>query len=308
MGLYKEYFQPVLMNSPPETNPCFEELLQYLKRTHNFDYTGYKRPSLMRGVHYRMNMIPIESYSNYTNYLEEHPEEFLHLFNTIEINLTTFFRNASAWDYIAANVIPRIIASKSSDEPIRAWSAGCATGEEVYSMAILLAEALGVEQFCSRVHIFATDIDYDAINQARQGSYRTNQVTGIPDHLLKKYFVQTDDYYVFRKDLRRCISFSRHNLIEDAPMSKIDLLACRNTLIYFNTEAQTRVLVRFHFGLRDNGFLFLGNTEIIPSEITSLFSGVNFANRIFTKIANVNLHPSLLVKVLKRGSHRTSNY
>ena len=102
------------MNSPPETNPCFEALLQYLKQTHNFDYTGYKRPSLMRRVQHRMNMIPIESYSNYTNYLEENPEEFTHLFNTIEINLTTFFRNALAWDYIAANVIRKIIATAAT--------------------------------------------------------------------------------------------------------------------------------------------------------------------------------------------------
>lgn len=288
------------MNSPPETNECFEALLEYLKQTHNFDYTGYKRPSLIRRVQYRMNMIPIKSYRDYTNYLEEHPEEFLHLFNTIEINLTNFFRNASAWDYIATQIIPQIIASKPSDEPIRAWSAGCATGEEVYSLAIVLAEALGVEQFCSRVHIFGTDLDDDAISQARQGSYSISKISGIPDYLLKKYFEQIDGCYVFRKDLRRCISFSRHNLIEDAPMSKIDLLACRNVLIYLNVETQVRVLVRFHFALKENGVLFLGNTEIIPSEITALFSGVNYESRIFTKLAKVSLHPRLLVKALKR--------
>lgn len=288
-------------SSTAETNPCFETLLQYLKHSHNFDYTGYKRSSLMRRVQYRMKMLPIEGYSNYTNYLEGNPDEFLHLFNTIEINVTQFFRNASAWDYIAVNVIPRIIASKSSNEPIRAWSAGCATGEEVYSMAILLAEALGVEQFCSRVHIFGTDLDKDAISQARLGSYRSNQVTGIPDHLLKKYFEQVNDCYVFRKDLRRCISFSRHNLIEDAPMSKIDLLACRNTLIYFSLETQIRVLVRFHFSLKDNGFLFQGNTEIVPPEITSFFKGVNFEHHISTKLPKVYMHPRLLIRALKRS-------
>ncbi len=288
------------MNSQTEANPCFEALLQYIKQTHNFDYTGYKRPSLIRRVQYRMNMISIESYSNYTNYLEKNPEEFLHLFNTIEINLTRFFRNASAWDYMAANVIPQIIASKSSNEPIRAWSAGCASGEETYSLAILLAEALGIEQFCSRVHIFGTDLDKDAISQARQGSYRSNQVTNIPNYLLEKYFEQVNDCYVFRKDLRRYISFSPHNLIEDAPMSKIDLLACRNTLIYFSLETQIRVLVRFHFGLKENGFLFLGHTEIVPPEITSLFKGINYEHHILTKLPK-SLHPRLLVRALKRA-------
>lgn len=288
------------MNSQLETNPCFEALLQYIKQTHNFDYTGYKRPSLLRRVQYRMEMIPIEGYSNYTNYLEKNPEEFRHLFNTIEINLTTFFRNASDWDYIAANVIPQIIASKTSDEPIRAWSAGCASGEETYSIAILLAEALGIEQFCSRVHIFGTDLDKDAISQARQGSYRSNQVTGIPNYLLEKYFEQVNDCYVFRKDLRRYISFSPHNLIEDAPMSKIDLLACRNTLIYLSLETQIRVMVRFHFGLKDNGFLFLGHTEIVPPEITSLFRSINYEHHVLTKLPK-SLHPLLLVRALKRA-------
>ena len=288
------------MNSQPETNPCFEALLQYIKQTHNFDYTGYKRPSLLRRVQYRMDMIPIEGYSNYTNYLEKNPEEFRHLFNTIEINLTWFFRNASAWDYMAANVIPQIIANKISDEPIRAWSAGCASGEETYSLAILLAEALGIEQFCSRVHIFGTDLDKDAISQARQGSYRSNQVTGIPDYLLEKYFDKVNDCYVFRKDLRRYISFSQHNLIEDAPMSKIDLLACRNTLIYLSLETQIRVMVRFHFGLKDNGFLFLGHTEIVPPEITSMFRGINYEHHVLTKLPK-SLHPLLLVRALKRA-------
>lgn len=289
------------MNSPPETNPCFEALLQYIKQTHNFDYTGYKRPSLMRRVQYRMDMLPIEGYSNYTNYLTENPEEFLQLFNTIEINLTTFFRNASSWNHIAANVIPQIIASKSSDEPIRVWSAGCASGEEVYTLAILLSEALGVEQFRLRVQIFGTDLDRDAISQARQGSYDSNQVSGIPDYLLKKYFEQINGKYVFRKDLRRNILLVQHNLIEDAPMSKIDLLVCRNTLIYLNSETQLRVLVRFHFGLKDNGFLFLGHTEIVQSEIASLFRGVNNEHRIFSKIGKGTLHPRLLVKALKRS-------
>ena len=289
------------MNSPLETNPCFEALLQYLKQTHNFDYTGYKRPSLMRRVQYRMNMLPIEGYRNYTNYLQENPQEFRHLFNTIEINLTAFFRNASAWDYIAANVIPQVIASKSSDEPIRVWSAGCATGEEVYTLAILLSEALGVEQFRSRVQIFGTDLDFDAISQARQGSYPTSAVSAIPDYILKKYFEQIDGNYVFRKDLRRRIIFTQHNLIEDAPMSKIDLLTCRNTLIYLNRETQIRVLARFHFGLKDNSFLFLGHTEVVQSEIASLFRGVNYEHRVFSKIAKVKLHPRLLVKVLKRS-------
>ncbi len=294
-----------LMNSPlADTNPAFEALLYYLWQSHGFDFTGYKRPTLMRRVQYRMQMLPMESYSNYIDYLKKQPEEFFHLFNTIEINVTKFFRNASAWDYVTAQVIPQIIANQAPDKPIRAWSAGCASGEETYTLAMVLAEALGMEQFRSRVQIFGTDVDKEALSQARQGSYLCTEVEGIPDDLLEKYFEPANGRYVFRKDLRRCIIFSHHNLIEDAPMSKIDLLVCRNTLIYFNLDAQIRVLVRFHFSMKDNGFLFLGNTEIVPSAIATLFKPMNLQNRIFTKYPKDNLSPRLLVKALKSSQPR----
>lgn len=287
------------MNLPPDTYSAFEALLDYLKQNCGVDLTGYQRSSLMRRVHYRMKMLPIESYSNYIKYIDECPQEVLHLRDTIDINFTGFFRNSSTWDYLATNIIPQIIASKSSDEPIRVWSAGCASGEETYCLAILLAEALGVEQFCSRVQIFGTDVDEQAVNQARQASYNSSKITNIPDHLLNKYFEKADGCYVFLKDLSRRILFNKHNLILDAPMSKIDLLACRNVLIYFNLETQVRVLARFHFALKNNGFLLLGNTELVPSEITSLYRIVNLEHHLFTKLP-AKLHSRLLIKALKR--------
>lgn len=295
------------MNSPlPDTNPAFEALLLYLRQTHGFDFTGYKRASLMRRVQHRMQMLPTESYSNYIDYLIEHPEEFLPLFNAIDINFTRFFRDTAAWDYIAAQIIPQILA-QPSNQPIRVWSAGCASGEETYTLAILLAEALGIEQFKARVQIFATDVDREALNQARQGSYFSSEVADLPGNLLEKYFEQADDHYIFRKDLRRCFIFNHHNLIQDAPMSKIDLLVCRNVLIYFTLEAQVRVLVRFYFGLKDSGFLFLGGTEVVPSEIANLFDRVGWRHRIFTKLPKVELSPRLLVKALKRPQFEQVN-
>jgi len=293
------------MNSPlSDTNSSFEALLHYLRLTHGFDFTGYKRPSLMRRVQGRMQMLPVESYSDYIDYLKEQPQEFLHLFNTIDINVTKFFRDASTWDYVTAQVIPQIITNQAPDKPIRAWSAGCASGEETYTLAMVLAEALGMEQFRSRVQIFGTDVDKEALTQARQGSYLCTEAGRIPDDLLEKYFEPANGRYVFRKDLRRRIIFSHHNLIEDPPMSKIDLLVCRNTMIYFNLDAQIRVLVRFHFSLKENGFLFLGNTEIVPSAIATLFKPRNLQNRIFTKCPRDNLNSRLLVKALKSSQPR----
>lgn len=293
------------MNPTPEENPKFEALLNYLRRSHSFDFTGYKRSSLMRRVAHRMRMIPIESYSDYVDYLQGHSEEFIHLFNTILINVTSFFRDASAWEYVAKSIFPWITARKSSDEPIRVWSAGCASGEETYTLAMVLAEALGMEQYRARVRIYSTDLDEEALNQARQGSYLSTEVVGIPPALLNHYFEQADDRYVICKDLRRAIIFCRHNLIHDAPMSNIDLLVCRNVLIYFNIETQIRVLVRFHFGLKDSGFLFLGNTEIVPTEMGELFTRVDLRHHIFTKSPRVKPSTRLLIKALKKKQQRS---
>lgn len=282
---------------PPDTNPMFEALLDYLRQTHGFDFTGYKSSSLMRRVQHRMQMLQISSYSDYQDYLKAHPQEFTDLFSTIEINFTGFFRDADAWEYVANLIVPRIIAGKSESEPIRAWSAGCASGKETYTLAIVLAEALGVEQYKARVQIYSTDVDKDALQQARLGSYLSSKVADIPPTLLEKYFERDKDLYFFRSDLRRSIIFCHHNLIQDAPMSKIDLLVCRNVLIYFNIEAQTRVLARFHFSLKDSGFLFLGKSEMIVTH-TNFFAPVDLRHRVFTKLPKSDLNKRLLLRAV----------
>lgn len=278
---------------------AFEALLDYLRQSHGFDFTTYKRSTLMRRVQVRMRTVSIENYSAYLDYIKENPEEFTSLFNTIEINYTGFFRDTEAWNYITKAIIPRIIAGKSQSESIRIWSAGCASGEETYTLAILLAEALEIEQYKARVQIYATDIDTEALNQARFGSYLSSQVVGVPPTLLERYFEQSGERYIFCKDLRCSIIFCRHNLIQDAPMSKIDLLVCRNVLIYFNTEAQTKTLARFHFSLKDSGFLFLGMSEMLPTH-TNFFNPLNLRQRVFTKIPRSNVNRRLLNSALLR--------
>lgn len=286
------------MLPPPILDPTFEALLDYLRQAHGFDFTSYKRSSLMRRMQRRMQVLDISSYSDYGDYLKKNSEEFTPLFSTIENNFTDFFRDALAWKHLATEILPRIIGGKPESEPIRVWSAGCASGEETYSLAIILDQALGREQFRARVRIYGTDVDADALNQARQANYRASQVVGIPSELLNQYFEPTEDNYIFCKDLRRSIIFAHHNLVGNAPMSQIDLLVCRNVLIYFNIESQTRIMIRFHFGLKDSGFLFLGNAEMIPTDITSIFTSVNLQHRTFTKLPRVNLDRRLLIKAL----------
>ena len=149
----------------------FESLLQFLQQQRGFDFSGYKRPSLMRRVHRRMQMLEAKSFEDYRDYLEVHPDEFALLFNTILINITSFFRDLPAWEYLESEVLPDMVKRKASGELVRVWSAGCASGQEVYTIAIVLAEVMGDEQFRERVKIYATDIDEEALTQARHAAY-----------------------------------------------------------------------------------------------------------------------------------------
>jgi two-component system, chemotaxis family, CheB/CheR fusion protein len=265
------------------TDPNFEALLIYLKESRGFDFTGYKRSSLMRRVNRRMGQIEITDYQDYLDYLQVHPDEFTALFNTILINVTGFFRDADAWDYLRAEVLASIVATKPVGSPIRVWSAGCASGEEAYTLAITLAEVLGADAFRDRVKIYATDVDEEQLNEARQATYGEREMQAVPPELAERYFEPTGNRFVFRKDLRRSVIFGRNDLVQDAPISRIDLLTCRNTLMYFNAETQARILSRFHFALADAGVLFLGKAEMLLSH-SSLFTPVDLKRRVFRRV------------------------
>src|ERR687888_1786343 len=165
-----------------------EVLLDYLRRSRGFDFTGYKRTSLSRRVQKRMQAVEVTTYLDYLDYLEVDPEEFTQLFNTILINVTGFFRDPPAWQYLREEVLPAILARKEPDEPMRIWSAGCASGEEAYTLAMLMAEALGKDDIRDRVKIYATDVDEEALSQARTARYSQRDVEGVPAELLERYF------------------------------------------------------------------------------------------------------------------------
>jgi two-component system CheB/CheR fusion protein len=265
----------------------FETLLQFLQHTRGFDFTGYKRPSLMRRVARRMQALGIASFEEYRDRLEVQQDEFATLFNTILINVTSFFRDPPAWDYLALEVVPRILASKASGGLLRIWSAGCASGQEAYTVAIVLAEAMGESEFRERVKIYATDVDEGALNEARQAVYTPAQVEGLSPERLERYFDRASGRYAFRAELRRSVIFGRNDLVQDAPISRLDLLVCRNTLMYFNAEAQTRILGRFHFAINGdgggNGYLFLGRAEMLITR-GNLFTPLDLKCRIFAKV------------------------
>jgi two-component system CheB/CheR fusion protein len=261
----------------------FEAVLSYVKEARGFDFTGYKRTSLARRVHRRMSQVAIEDYAEYIDHLQVNAEEFNALFNTILINVTSFFRDPDAWDHLRTEIVPAILASRSPADPVRIWSAGCASGEEAYSLAIVFAEALGVEQFRQRVKIYATDVDEEALAQARQAVYPESALENVPPEFVGKYFDRQGGQHVFRQDLRRSVIFGRNDLVQDAPISRIDLLVCRNALMYFNAETQSNILGRFHFALAPRGVLFLGKAEMLLSH-SRIFDPVDLKQRMFRRI------------------------
>lgn len=230
-----------------------------------------------------MHFRAVASYGDYIDYLEVHPDEFVSLFNTILINVTSFFRDGAAWSYLQEQVLPSLLKAKPAKEPIRIWSVGCASGEEAYTLAMMLTELLGATEFRQRVKIYATDIDEDALQQARQATYKEQDLDSLPVGFRERYFEPSIDRYIFRTDLRRVVIFGRHDLMQDAPISRLDLLVCRNTLMYFNAEAQARILSRLHFALNSSGILFLGKAEMLLTH-TDLFKPINLSHRLFSKV------------------------
>jgi two-component system, chemotaxis family, CheB/CheR fusion protein len=265
-----------------QLNGDFEAVLLYLKESRGFDFTGYKRTSLARRVRRRMSQVGIEKYSDYIDLLQVNSEEFNALFNTILINVTSFFRDPEAWAFLRSDLVPALLAERSPEDQVRIWSAGCASGEEAYTLAMVFAEAIGADRFRQRVKIYATDVDEDALAQARHAAYPESAVENLPPEMVNNYFDRQGSQYIFRKDLRRSVIFGRNDLVQDAPISRIDLLVCRNTLMYFNAETQSKILGRLHFALAPRGLLFLGKAEMLLSH-TRIFDPVDLKRRVFRK-------------------------
>ena len=270
------------MDDDGQVDESFEALLRFMRDSRGFDFTGYKRASLIRRVRHRMEQAGHPTFDGYLDTLQASSDEFAALFNTILINVTTFFRDPDAWDYLRTDAIPAMLAARAPHDPIRIWSAGCASGQEPYSLAMLLAEELGLDDYRQRVKIYATDVDEEALSQARAASYDAKAVETVPPEYLQKYFDRVNSHYVVKKAIRRAVIFGRNDLVKDAPISRVDLLACRNTLMYMNGDTQRNVLNRLHFALAPQGVLFLGHAEMMLSQ-GDRFSPVSLQNRVFRK-------------------------
>jgi two-component system, chemotaxis family, CheB/CheR fusion protein len=269
----------------PALDEARQEICTILRNQLGHDFAGYKPKTFLRRVQRRMQVAQLETVEGYLERLRQNPEEAGALFRDLLISVTNFFRDADAFDALAATVVPKLFEGRSANEAVRVWVPGCATGEEVFSLAILLREQMDRLGAVPRVQIFATDIDEPALGVARAARYPGPLLDSVSPERRERFFVPDGGSYVVAKEVRDLCVFSPHSVLRDPPFSRIDLVSCRNLLIYFGTEAQNQVIPIFHYALRPDGHLFLGTSENIGS-FGDLFEPVEKKHRIFRRRAD----------------------
>ncbi len=267
---------------PAEQQQALREIFTQLRVHTGHDFSNYKRPTLLRRIARRVNVRGLPSLPAYAAFLRETPDEVQALLKDLLISVTNFFRDKEAFAALEREIIPRLFAGKRADEQVRIWVAGCATGEEAYSIAMLCAEHTLGASGAPSVQIFASDIDEAAIAHARRGLYSANDAADVSPERLRRFFALEDQRYRVRGEIREMVLFATHNVLKDPPFSHLDLVTCRNMLIYLNHAAQERVIETLHFALRPGGYLFLGSSESVDGS-NDLFSAVSREQRIFQR-------------------------
>lgn len=280
--------------APPAANArdLLDKVILLLRDHSGNDFSLYKRPTLLRRIERRMGLHGIPEVPVYVRFLQENPQELGLLFKELLIGVTGFFRDAAAWKQLESEVIPALLANRPPDHPLRAWVPGCSTGEEAYSLAIILkeaAEAAGPHAKFT-IQIFATDLDRDAIDKARAGFYSAAISKDLSPARLKRFFTAADGGYRIRKEIREMIIFAPHNVIMDPPFTRLDLLSCRNLLIYLTPAVQKKLIPLFHYSLAADGILFQGSAETI-GETTDLFSPLEGKGRFFQRRESILRSP-----------------
>ncbi|TVT56340.1 MAG: SAM-dependent methyltransferase [Sedimenticola thiotaurini] len=258
-------------------------ILMLLRNVTGNDFSQYKKNTIGRRIERRMSRHNIEDVEVYVRYLKENPDEVSILFKELLINVTNFFRDPEAFLFLKEDVIPQILADKPEGYVFRAWVSGCATGEEAYSIAILLREFMDESQRDLKVQIYATDLDEDAINVARAGLYSPNIAADVLPERLRRFFVKEDAGYRIKKEIREMVVFAIQNIIKDPPFTRLDLLTCRNLMIYLEPELQNRLIPAFHYAIKPGGVLFLSPSESIGGH-PNLFAALSRKWKIYRAV------------------------
>jgi two-component system CheB/CheR fusion protein len=260
------------------------QVLALLRTRGKFDFRAYRKRMLKRRIERRMGLNRINTIPEYLAFVRGHPDETKHLVKDLFISVTSFFRDPEAFQRLAGEVIAPLVASKEDDEAIRVWVPGCATGEEPYTIAMLLHEQLAAAHKNCRLQIFATDVDEDALEVARRGLYPESIAADVSPERLARFFTRVDEHtYQVNKQVRETVTFAVQNLISDAPFTKLDLISCRNLLIYLEPDVQKKVVALFHFALNSEGVLFLGSSETVGRQV-DLFETLSKKWRTYRRI------------------------
>lgn len=273
----------LLKESIPE---YIEAILKSLIKHTGYDFHNYKKGTLTRRIERRMGIKHIETIGDYSRFVSENKDEATLLFKDLLISVTNFYREPESYKLLEKDVIQKIVRDKDDDEPIRVWVPGCATGEEAYSISMLFHEHVQAMKKHCPIQVFASDIDEQALTVARSGLYPVNIAVDVSTDLLRKYFKKKDSFYQVGKQLRDSVVFAVQNLISDPPFSKLDLISCRNLLIYIEPELQRKIITMFHFVLNEDGYLFLGSSETIGQQ-ENLFHPIHKKARLYKRIGPV---------------------
>lgn len=282
---YREGIGTVAITVEPETRPpdqqqALREVFTQLRMRTGHDFSNYKRPTLMRRIERRINVLNLPNLPAYVAYMREHPDETQALLKNLLISVTNFFRDSRAFLAIEQEVLPLLLKDKDHEQTLRIWVAGCATGEEAYSLAMLCAERIHGMPDAPKIQIFATDIDEAAISVAREGKYNSNDTADVSPERLRRFFIRDGEEYRVRREIREMVLFARHNVLKDPPFSQLDLITCRNMLIYLNQTAQDRAMETFHFALKPAGYLWLGMSETVDGS-SDLYVNVSREHHLY---------------------------
>lgn len=265
---------------PQDQQQALREIFTEIRIKTGHDFSNYKRPTLLRRIERRINIHNLPDLPSYVAFMHQNTDETNALLKDLLISVTNFFRDKKAFELIETEILPILLKNKTAENQLRIWVAGCATGEEAYSLAILCAERLAGVFDAPKIQIFATDIDDTAIAEAREGLYSINDLADVSPERLRRFFIKEADEYRIRREVRETIMFANHNFLKDPPFSHLDLVSCRNVMIYLNNVAQERTTETFHFALNPGGFLFLGSSESVDGA-TDLYASYNRENHIF---------------------------
>ena len=267
---------------------ALEKIFILLRTQTGHDFSLYKKSTVYRRIERRMGLHQIDRIAAYVRFMQENPQETELLFKELLIGVTSFFRDPALWEQLKEKILPALLATRPMGGTIRAWTPGCSTGEEAYSLAIVFKEVLGIVKPAGNflLQVFATDLDKDAVDKARTGVYPANIAADISPERLHRFFVQEERGYRVGKEIRESVVFAPQNLIMDPPFTKLDILICRNLLIYLDPSIQKKLLPIFHYSLNPGGILFLGSAETIGA-FTDLFAPLDGKTRIFRRLDTV---------------------